>query len=739
MDKLKYIKLENEDGSYSNSIPLAVDSDHVDVNGNTLTNELSYKANNSSINDLQINKINKTDIVDNLNSTSATKVLSANQGKILDNKITTSSNLKIDKNDIIDNLDSTNSTKVLSAKQGNILNGYINTINTTLTNKANINDIAANYESKTEHNNDIANLSSQIAGLASGSPLVASSVAGMTDTTKTYVNTTDGKWYYYDGDSWEIGGTYQSTGIGKNNVSMYNLDTYINNSVDGIFTNMTTTYEKGKCLLPNATESTGSEEVYCIFRASLLGGERLKLRTSLRGQDYSTSQDTCIYAIFDENDNILENHKQRLTNNLNDIELNVDVPENASYIKINCNTQKVLYLISSTTYKQNSKISYDDLDNTLKTKFSLIYNTVKNPVTFVDNAYITVGSNKIILVSAQGYKVLKYNITPGKHYLLKNLIGFYSNISFGIGGSIDIPLTIGDVTYTTKLLGGFYKSDITGSESILDDYYLIAPPYATCLYVNVSAKNQNIISVTEANSITTETYPTNDLLYGKKYVACGDSFTHGDFTGYTGNQDEIYDSNLQMYKTYPYWIGQRNNMTIINAGINGSIMALDKTYVENPTQVDINTRNPFSYQRYQQVPSDADYITIMFGLNDMFHTNLGTIDDTTNETFYGAGNVVLEWLMINRPNAKIGIIISNFYLDNNYRQALRELAVKWGIGYLDLYNDTSISKTLSGEGMCETAQAIRNAQYYVSETNHHPNVKAHIIISHAIEDFLRKL
>lgn len=57
MDKLKYIKLENEDGSYSNSIPLAVDSDHVDVNGNTLTNELSYKANNSSINNLQ-NQIN---------------------------------------------------------------------------------------------------------------------------------------------------------------------------------------------------------------------------------------------------------------------------------------------------------------------------------------------------------------------------------------------------------------------------------------------------------------------------------------------------------------------------------------------------------------------------------------------------------------------------------------------------------------------------------------------------------
>lgn len=36
MDKLKYIKLENEDGSYSDSIPLSVDSDYVDVDGNTL-------------------------------------------------------------------------------------------------------------------------------------------------------------------------------------------------------------------------------------------------------------------------------------------------------------------------------------------------------------------------------------------------------------------------------------------------------------------------------------------------------------------------------------------------------------------------------------------------------------------------------------------------------------------------------------------------------------------------------
>lgn len=56
MDKIKYVKLEQPDGSYSDNIPLAVDADHVDVNGNTLTKTLSNKANKDDINNLE-NKI----------------------------------------------------------------------------------------------------------------------------------------------------------------------------------------------------------------------------------------------------------------------------------------------------------------------------------------------------------------------------------------------------------------------------------------------------------------------------------------------------------------------------------------------------------------------------------------------------------------------------------------------------------------------------------------------------------
>lgn len=55
---------------------------------------------------------------------------------------------------------------------------------------------------------------------AYGSPLTANSPVDMTDTDKVYVYTgttsggyVQGHWYYYDGDSWEDGGTYNSQGI----------------------------------------------------------------------------------------------------------------------------------------------------------------------------------------------------------------------------------------------------------------------------------------------------------------------------------------------------------------------------------------------------------------------------------------------------------------------------------------------------------------------------------------------
>ena len=68
-------------------------------------------------------------------------------------------------------------------------------------------------------NQNITNISNRVSQVASGSPLVASSTSGMTDTTRIYVNTTDGHWYYYNGSVWTDGGTYQSTELDDGEVT----------------------------------------------------------------------------------------------------------------------------------------------------------------------------------------------------------------------------------------------------------------------------------------------------------------------------------------------------------------------------------------------------------------------------------------------------------------------------------------------------------------------------------------
>lgn len=59
----------------------------------------------------------------------------------------------------------------------------------------------------------------RVARNAIGSPLVANTAAGMTDTSKVYVYTgsetgyENGHWYYYDGSAWQDGGVYNSSAI----------------------------------------------------------------------------------------------------------------------------------------------------------------------------------------------------------------------------------------------------------------------------------------------------------------------------------------------------------------------------------------------------------------------------------------------------------------------------------------------------------------------------------------------
>ena len=247
-----------------------------------------------------------------------------------------------------------------------------------------------------------------------------------------------------------------------------------------------------------------------------------------------------------------------------------------------------------------------------------------------------------------------------------------------------------------------------------------------------------------SNTMINDAIPfTGNVLDGKKWVACGDSFTHGDFQrsmtdDYTFTDSPYYGQN----KVYPFWIGRRNQgLTVINEAISGSTMTAGESGV-----------NPFSGDRYTSVPSDADYITLMFGINDSGNScPIGTIDDNDNTTFYGAWNVVLNYFITNFPYAHIGIIVGpGMQTSSGQQYANAEIAVakKWGIPYLNIQFESGgenipLMLRTSNPDVSAAAKALRNSQQYVNNqegtTNMHPNEKAHEFGSTFIEAWLRTL
>jgi lysophospholipase L1-like esterase len=116
-----------------------------------------------------------------------------------------------------------------------------------------------------------------------------------------------------------------------------------------------------------------------------------------------------------------------------------------------------------------------------------------------------------------------------------------------------------------------------------------------------------------------------NLWAGKKYAALGDSITYGyiprNYTGYPGQLN-----------SYAKLTAEKLGMTFENYGISGSTLAYH------------SSRNPMS-RRYQNLPDDADLITVMGGTNDIRNgIQLGTMADRTDATYYGALHVILGGL-----------------------------------------------------------------------------------------------
>ena len=181
-------------------------------------------------------------------------------------------------------------------------------------------------------------------------------------------------------------------------------------------------------------------------------------------------------------------------------------------------------------------------------------------------------------------------------------------------------------------------------------------------------------------------------------------------------------------------------MTLINEAKCGSTLPLSKEYTDGEQPE--NYKNPFSLNRYKEVPKDADYITLMFGLNEG-KIPIGELTDTDNTTILGAYNKVLEYFLTEIPYAKIGIIVSDSWLSQSLHDAIIKAAQYWGIPYLDLKGDDSVPLQMGGRlnniTLNQTAKTLRDNAYRVSSSNGHPNIESHKQRSTIIENFLRSL
>lgn len=97
-------------------------------------------------------------------------------------------------------------------------------------------------------------------GNPGSSPIAVSSAGDMTDTTKIYVLSTDGHWYWYDTSttSWEDGGPYQATELSQDNLVITDLRSELREDNEGIihYKNLVPEVHDGQFVL--ATGGVGS-------------------------------------------------------------------------------------------------------------------------------------------------------------------------------------------------------------------------------------------------------------------------------------------------------------------------------------------------------------------------------------------------------------------------------------------------------------------------------------------------
>lgn len=202
---------------------------------------------------------------------------------------------------------------------------------------------------------------------------------------------------------------------------------------------------------------------------------------------------------------------------------------------------------------------------------------------------------------------------------------------------------------------------------------------------------------------------------GKKAVFLGDSIT----AGYSLTSTE---------KPFPAIVASNLNMTYVNYGIGGSEIA---QFADGD-----NTYNPMCI-RYANMDNDADLVIVAGGTNDWSHdhTTIGTMGDTSINTFYGAMDTLCKGLLAKYAGKTIIFMtpikrwankaVGDEYYSANSQgftlgdiaDAIKEVCAFYGIPVIDMFTECSLNPLID--------EIYTN---YIPDGSH-PNRKGQIVMA----------
>lgn len=582
-------------------------------------------------------------------------------------------------------------------------------------------------------NAQVLGFSDMVDSIVSGSPLVASSTAGMTNTNRVYVNTTDGKWYYYNGTDWVAGGTYQSSGISAGTITLtmfgsdvkYNIKTRYNG-------------DKARCNGTIELDLTNN-----LVNKAVAGGE-LGVDSDTRVASVNLIYVPNGYAVecISDDSGAYKVTEYDFDENMTNSSYNIDLDSSATYAPI-VNGNRARYIRLRFSKADNSTLTPSDVVSDVVVGLvqripnytnTTVGTNLANPYTAV-HGYIQDGATPYRIVKSASYNTfMPIKMVKGTTYQIsafRKLLMYDKDLEYVANSYVDGNNS--STSFTASFNGYFMVSARTIDNVMINtgDELLSYDPYVEVLPPYVQIQNvENLRNITVTG---------NDILSNKTYVALGDSFTHGDFSHAPEDNYHITSGKYSgQLKVYPYIIGNRLNMQISNLAQNGMTMC----------KINDEWTNYISDAVLSSIPENPDYITIKIGINDNpDHRNspLGTIDDSTNTTFYGSYNHVMNYLITNFPNAKIGIIISNGQTSMDFINAEIAIAKKFGVPYLNETTDDHVPllirtmRTDVSDEIKELRLQNWSVKYETPNANRHPSAECHEYESTIVENFLRSL